>query len=460
MTFETCYKLVNEIIVRLDASYNTDVIYLKISGITNPDIATTSSFEIYTTYDGTTMDETKPDTATSRMVSFTPKASLLSMREFYYDPVNEGEVATYTMSFVPTSNVEVGMNIYIKFPDTFDMRLGRDVSMFVEGGLSGDIKLSLTERVITISGFNKYLVSSNVPIKIVISGVINPNKPETGHSGYISVGTIYPNSNVFLNYLARAGSVQTTVSPGWLTLNSISSTNTYSRTYANYSFNMTVTEKIVKTDYGGKIMVDLPGDYEISSGQLKCVNLTANIGNTIKCIQDKRVINVNGHPSELIGDVGFTIRNIKNPLEEITTQSFFVRTYDGLTREISQRSFENLDPFKLVFSYPGPLIIINENQPIYCERGTQTKDLYLVMTEISALNLTFVPATPGFTFVPDEIKIFIGQIKVKFRVSVPMGFAEGEYEVEWVTKGDLDQPIYTPIKKTKVIITGKASKHK
>lgn len=79
------------------------------------------------------------------------------------------------------------------------------------------------------------------------------------------------------------------------------------------------------------------------------------------------------------------------------------------------------------------------------------------MTEIASLNLTFIPATPGFSFVPTEINIKIGQIKVKFRVSVPMGFAEGDYYVEWVTKGDFEPPIYTPIKKTKIVITGKGS---
>ena len=65
-TFEICYKLVNEIIIKLDSNYNTDVIYLKINGISNPDIMKTSAFEIYTYYDGSIMDETKADTAASR----------------------------------------------------------------------------------------------------------------------------------------------------------------------------------------------------------------------------------------------------------------------------------------------------------------------------------------------------------------------------------------------------------
>jgi hypothetical protein len=153
-----------------------------------------------------------------------------------------------------------------------------------------------------------------------------------------------------------------------------------------------------------------------------------------------------------------TALSIKNPLDEVLTQSFFIRTYDGLSQQIVQRSFENLDPIKLAFTFPGPLIIVNDDQPIYCERGTQTKDLYITVTEIAALNLTLIPITPGFTFVPDQIKVNIGQVKVKFRVSVPLGFAEGTYEVNWETKGDLESPLYTPIKKTSVVVTGKGSK--
>lgn len=456
-TFEVCYKLANEIIMRLDSSYNTDVIYLKIKGITNPDVARTSSFSIYTTYDGVTMDQTDSGTSFSREVSLSAKAGLLSMRQFNFDPINEGEVATYTVSFIPTSNIEAGMNIYIKFPDTFDSRLGDQIDIYVVAGLTGDIKSVLSDRVVTITGFNAYSTTSTTPVQILITGVVNPNKPQTGNSGYISVGTIYPGENKFVNYLEKAGSILTSNAPGWLTVNKLASSNLYSRTYANYSLNISVTDKIVKSTYGGKIYIDLPKNYEVASSTLRCNNETANLGNFAKCIQENRLITVNGHSSELIGDVAFKMQGIKNPLDEIITESFFVRTYDGPTQQIIQRSFENLDPFKLNFTYPGPLIIVNNGQTIFCERGTQTKDLYIVMTEINALNLILIPVTPGFTFVPEQIKINIGEIRVKFRISVPMGFTEGDYTVDWVTKGDLDSPIYTPIKKTSVTITGKGS---
>lgn len=96
---------------------------------------------------------------------------------------------------------------------------------------------------------------------------------------------------------------------------------------------------------------------------------------------------------------------------------------------------------------------MNEDKTIYVERGTQTRDLYIECTEIMALNLTFIPATPGFTFIPEPLEMKVGQIRTKFRVSVPMGFPDGEYYVNWITKGDQTPNIYTPIKKTRIIIT-------
>lgn len=137
------------------------------------------------------------------------------MRQFNFDPVNEGEVSTYTLSFIPTNDILKGMNIYIKFPDTFDLRLGKQVDIVAKEGLTGDIKYKLSNRVITISNFDTYSTTSSTPVQIVIDGVINPNKPATGNSGYVAVGTIYPNSNSFVDYLEKAGSILTTAAPGW-----------------------------------------------------------------------------------------------------------------------------------------------------------------------------------------------------------------------------------------------------
>jgi hypothetical protein len=73
-TFELCYKLANEIIMRLDSTYYTDVIFIKVQGISNPNVAMTSSFSIYTTYDGGTIDQTSAGSAASRKITLSAKA--------------------------------------------------------------------------------------------------------------------------------------------------------------------------------------------------------------------------------------------------------------------------------------------------------------------------------------------------------------------------------------------------
>ena len=75
-----------------------------------------------------------------------------------------------------------------------------------------------------------------------------------------------------------------------------------------------------------------------------------------------------------------------------------------------------------------------------------------------ALNLTFFPSTPGFSVVPSPLTMSIGEKETKFRVSVSMGFPDGEYYIYWTTANEITPPLYTPLRKTKVIITKKGSK--
>lgn len=70
-TFEICYRLADEIIIRLDTAYITDTIILTIKGVRNPDVLKTGSFKIYSFYDGSVVDETTEATATQRQVVLT-----------------------------------------------------------------------------------------------------------------------------------------------------------------------------------------------------------------------------------------------------------------------------------------------------------------------------------------------------------------------------------------------------
>lgn len=38
-----------------------------------------------------------------------------------------------------------------------------------------------------------------------------------------------------------------------------------------------------------------------------------------------------------------------------------VKTYDGFKKEIIEKSYKNLDPWTFTYTYPGPLITINDD---------------------------------------------------------------------------------------------------
>lgn len=128
-----------------------------------------------------------------------------------------------------------------------------------------------------------------------------------------------------------------------------------------------------------------------------------------------------------------------------------------MNKKIIERSFANLDPFNFFYSYPGPLIRVNNAEDIYVERGTQTPDLYFIFEYPCRLNITLKPTVPGFSFIPYENDISVGMIRKKFRISVPMNFYDGTYYLQWETLNDLST-YYTPLKKTTVIITKNGSK--
>lgn len=69
------------------------------------------------------------------------------------------------------------------------------------------------------------------------------------------------------------------------------------------------------------------------------------------------------------------------------------------------------------------------------------------------LNLTFKGSIEGISLVPEKIDISLGEVSSKFRLSVPKDVNDGSYYIVWETYNDEEVPLYSPLKKTKVIIT-------
>lgn len=148
------------------------------------------------------------------------------------------------------------------------------------------------------------------------------------------------------------------------------STNTDCRYTAEYTLNFTATSSIPKLSSRGAIIFDLPKQFDIDSKILKTESFTSAFGLSLNAEIIRNRVWINGNTNDYNGNLKFTVKNIDSPLDEVTSDNFIVRTYDGNNKKIIQRSYENLDPFYKTYKYPGPLIIINQDKEIEVARGT------------------------------------------------------------------------------------------
>ena len=207
-----------------------------------------------------------------------------------------------------------------------------------------------------------------------------------------------------------------------------------------------------------KIYVDFPSQFTIPDETVICDTTTSSFATLITCSISRNRVSIIGQTADYEGEIFLELDDILNPIDSGASSNINVRTYDGLNKIIIERSFDNLDPFNFVYSYPGPLIIVNGGNDIYIERGTQTPNLYFTFDYPCRLNITLKPDVPGFSLIPYENAISVGMLSKKFRVSVPMSFYDGEYYITWTTLNDLNQ-YYTPLKETKVVVTMNGGKY-
>ena len=72
-------------------------IYIKINGLKNPDVNSTSVFSCQTDYDGVSLDKTESMDHSLKLefLKYDPSISIVN---FDIYPINEGEIATYSFT--------------------------------------------------------------------------------------------------------------------------------------------------------------------------------------------------------------------------------------------------------------------------------------------------------------------------------------------------------------------------
>ena len=132
-----------------------------------------------------------------------------------FDPQNEGEISTYTVSFLPATDIDINEEILFVFPTTFDQSLGNKLQCIATSGLADAISCTrLEDRILHIDGISSYQVSPDRPITIKIKGIINPNKLDS-NSQAIGLGILKIGNTSFIDFSASALLVAPIKAPGW-----------------------------------------------------------------------------------------------------------------------------------------------------------------------------------------------------------------------------------------------------
>lgn len=453
-SFDSCTTNLNSISVSLNSVFSSGTINLKIKDITNPAEGETDKFIVQTSYDGQIIDIVDISTNAGKTIFVTGSPETLFMTQFSYDPQNEGEISTYRFGFNPKLTLTEVMQIVIKFPSTFDNTLGDKVQCYPISNLVGNVICSIHDRTITISGFKGITVTDANPIVIEIRGIVNPNVKINSDSGSISVGVLFSGSTSYLSFVRDAGVVETLSAAGWTFFQALSTSNTFSRFDGNYLFNFTVFDSIPNADSGGLVVVDLPIQFSPSDGVISCSVLQKTTYGNPNCSIVNNRIYVSGNQQYYSGHLDLTISGLLNPVDEIESSYFYIKTYDGFKKKIIERSFYNLDPFFYKYTYAGPLIKVNNDQSLTVEAGTQSADLLIELDRLAAIDIIVKPSSlPGISFIPYQVPVRIGQKTATIRVSVSESYQAGDYLIEWKTLNDQIPPYYSPIKPMKLTVT-------
>lgn len=452
-TFADCVTDLNAIRIVTDTPFLEGTINVRIDNIRNPVSGLTDTFEIQSRYDSELVDQVDPTVSSGKIIQVKAIPPAIYVKSFNFDPQNEGEVSTYTFQFTPPTTLTRTQEIILKFPASFDKNIGRRVRCYPKKNLNGNVLCRFEEKKIIIYNFDPVNVTKDDPIEMEIQGVVNPNRIVNGDAGYVSIGILEAGTTTYLSYVAKAGVIEPKPAAGWTFFHGIDLTNTLARSTSDYIFNLTVFDPIPAVNAGGLVVIELPIEFDLQDQTIPCSAPDSTFGNTTCSIQSNRIF-VSGNKQPFNGNFQIKIEKMRNPFEQVETDYFYIKTYDGFRKKIIERSFYTLDPFFRTYTFPGPVIRINGDIPITVEAGTQTVDLYATVDQLSNLNLVLKPtAPPGISFIPFEIPLGIGENKASFRISVTESFEEGDVLVEWSILKDLIPPYFTSIKPFKITIT-------
>jgi len=103
----------------------------------------------------------------------------------------------------------------------------------------------------------------------------------------------------------------------------------------------------------------------------------------VNCYQDYNRIYINSSNEnwdpDLDGSLTVSIEEIRNPDLDGATLNFVIYNYDSVSKKILGRTYSTLNPASLTYVYDGDQIVVNDDEPVILEVGTQTDDIEIRM---------------------------------------------------------------------------------
>jgi hypothetical protein len=354
-------------------------------------------------------------------------------------------VATYAFSFTPTKSFTSSDDVIIIFPEQYNSNLGDSLECWNEGLSSyADCELKYG-RVLRVYNHNGFSACEDCSLKIYVYGVVNPSGESTDD---FTIGIM--NDNKFSEVNVAAGTLSFDDPPSLVSVWNILAENEDSTLENSFYFKFTTSTKLPSSVFGGEIWFVYSSDYDISTSNPQCTSDSIWASGYPTCSISHNYIAASGSSSEFTGDLSLNTLYVSNPVYEVTTPPITIKTYDRLNKIILDSSYTNLSPFPLSYSYPGPVIHINDDIPITLEIGTVSPLIQISVDEPCGLNLTLIPESDELYFLPISVSLARGKLSTSFQIGAPSGLENTESYITWTILGDIESGYYTPIKKTKV----------
>ena len=449
--FQSCTTAGSIVTIVLSTSLPNAAVSVSIFNVPNFNQGTSNPFAISTMYDGLVLDQTASLSSTSLSLTTSATAQPLQVNSITADPLNEGEMSTYTFSVTPANNIAVTQSVIVTFPSTYDRNIS-DYLVCWATGWTGYVSCTVTAGwQLAFTSTESFTSCKTCTISLVVYGVMNPQRLTGSNSGQFKIGTYTAPS--YSEYNEAAGLLTFLAAPSYNNLYSITVSNGNARDVNDWVLNMTMTQTIPQTNYKGAIWIQFPTDYSLIAAEVNCESSPYWAGGVPDCAVYNNRILLNGQVTDFVGNVLIYLYNVPNPLTEMLASSITAKTYDGLNFKVLDSSYANTSPTRVRYSYPGPLIIVNNDQMIYVERGTVSKDIPVQLSYPAALNLTLVPQADDFTFMPYTVNINMGDLRNSFRIAVHESIPATAYVMTWATQGDTIPAFYTPIQASVVMVT-------